>query len=221
MYFLDLLGTLAFAITGAFKAKRAKLTLFGVVFLGVITALGGGTIRDLIINRTPLFYLADSNYLFVAILGSVTTFFAPTFFKERLSFFRFIDSIGLAAFAIIGVSVTYNYIFVNTSPDITSFLSCVLLGMTTAFVGGMLRDAAMGDIPFAFKPGSNYALSAFLGAFSFYALMFYNINIAIIISIITALFMREIVSKYGIFKKHFKKKAFLEKLDKIQPKVDD
>jgi len=209
MYFLDILGTLAFAITGAFKAKGAKLALFGVVFLGVITAVGGGTIRDLIINRTPLFYLTDPNYLFVAISGSIITFLAPTFFKERFSFFRFIDSIGLAAFAIIGVFTAYNYIFAGTGPDITSFFSCVLLGMITAFGGGVIRDAVMGDTPFAFRPGSNYALSSFLGAFSFYALMFYNINIAITVSMVITLFMREIASKYGMLN-HFRKnkKAF-------------
>lgn len=209
MYFLDLLGTLAFAITGAFKAKGAKLTLFGVVFLGVITAVGGGTIRDLIMNRTPLFYLTDPNYLLVAISGSIITFLVPTFFKERFSFFRFIDSIGLAAFAVIGVFTAYNYIFAGTKPDITSFFPCVLLGMITAFGGGVIRDAVMGDTPFAFRPGSNYALSSFLGAFSFYALMFYNINIAIIASMVITLFMREIVSKYGMLN-HFRKnkKAF-------------
>ena len=205
MYFLDLLGTLAFAITGAFKAKKAKLAFFGVIFLGIITALGGGTIRDLIIRRTPLFYLTDPNYLFVAILGSAITFFAPTFFKERLSFFRLIDSVGLAAFSIIGVSVTYNYIFANTNSNITSFLSCVLMGMITAFVGGVVRDAVMGDIPFAFKPGSNYALSSFLGAFLFYALMFFNVNLAMAVSIIVTLFMREVISNYGLFKKYSKK----------------
>lgn len=203
MYFLDLLGTFAFAVTGAFKAKQAKLAFFGVVFLGIVTALGGGTVRDLIINRTPLFYLADPNYLFVAILGSIITFFAPTFFKQKFSFFRFIDSIGLASFSIIGVSVTYNHIFINTKLDITSFLSCVLLGMITAFVGGLIRDAVTGDTPFAFRLGSNYALSSFLGAFIFYALMFSNVNLAITVSIIVVLFMREIVSKYGMFKRCF------------------
>jgi len=205
MYFLDILGTLAFAITGAFKAKKAKLTIFGVVFLGVITALGGGTVRDLIINRTPLFYLIDSNYLFAAISGSIFTFLAPTFFKKRFSIFRFIDSIGLATFSIIGVSVTYNYIFTDTSPGIRSFLPCVLLGMVTAFAGGIIRDAVMGDVPFALKSGSNYALSSFLGASTFYLLMFYNINIAMAVSIIVALFMREVVSDYGIYKKILRK----------------
>jgi len=206
MYFLDLLGTFAFAITGAFKAKKAKLTLFGVIFLGIITAFGGGTLRDLIIDRTPLFYLTDPNYLFIAILGSIITFLIPTFFKEWFSFFRFIDSVGLASFSIIGVSVSYNYIFPNTSLGITSLLACVLLGMITAFVGGVVRDAVMGDIPFAFKPGSNYALSSFLGAFSFYLLMFSNINLAIIVSIVLTLFMREIISKYGIYKRVFLRK---------------
>ncbi len=205
MYILDLLGTLAFAITGAFKAKGAKLTLFGVIFLGTITALGGGTIRDLIINRAPLFYLTDPNYLFIAVLGSIATFFVPALFKKGFSFFRFIDSIGLAAFAIIGVSITYSHIFANTPPAITSFLSCVLLGMVTAFGGGVIRDAVMGDTPFAFRPGSNYALSAFFGAFSFYSLMFYNINIAMAVSIGLTIYMREMVSNYGILKKLWKK----------------
>jgi len=206
IYLLDLLGTLAFAITGAFKAKKAKLTLFGVIFLGVITAVGGGTIRDLIINRTPLFYLTDPNYLFIAILGSIVTFLSPTFFKDRFPFFRFIDSIGLATFSIIGVSVTYNYIFLGSQPNVVSFLSCILMGMITAFAGGLIRDAVMGDVPFALKKGSNYALSSFLGAFSFYVLMFFNVGLAIAVSIIIALFMREVVSKYGIFKKLIKGK---------------
>ncbi len=176
----------------------------------MMTAVGGGTVRDLIINRTPLFYLTDPNYLFVAILGSLVTFFIPTFFKERFSFFRLIDSIGLATFSIIGVSVTYNHIFINTKPDATSLLSCILLGMITAFVGGIIRDSVMGDVPFAFRSGSNYALSSFLGAFLFYLLMFHNINIAIIVSIVVTLFMREIVSEYGIIKKT-KIKLFVKK----------
>ena len=83
LYSLDLLGTFAFAITGAFKAKNARLNIFGVIFLGVITSVGGGTFRDLIIGRTPLFYLQDPNYLGVAILASIATYFAPTFFKKR------------------------------------------------------------------------------------------------------------------------------------------
>jgi len=206
MYFLDLLGTLAFAITGAFKAKKAGLTLFGVVFLGIITAFGGGTVRDLVIGRTPLFYLADANYLFIAILGSLVTFLSPFFFKERFSFFRFIDSVGLAAFSIIGVSITYHHLFVDAGLGLMSLLSCVFSGMITAFVGGVLRDTIMNDTPFAFRPGSNYALSSFLGALSFYLLMFFNLALAMIVSISLSLYLREAVSKYGLYKKWWLKR---------------
>lgn len=81
MYYLDLLGTLAFAIAGAFKAKERVLNVFGVVFLGIITAIGGGTFRDIVIGRTPLFYLKDQNYLLAAIIGGIATYFVPHIFK--------------------------------------------------------------------------------------------------------------------------------------------
>src|SRR3989344_8715141 len=100
LHYLDLLGTLAFAITGAFRAKAAKLHILGVIFLGAITALGGGTIRDLIINRTPLFYLKDQNYLIVCLAAGILIYFATSFFKKGYSFFRFMDSVGLASFVI-------------------------------------------------------------------------------------------------------------------------
>lgn len=205
LYILDLIGSFAFVITGAYKAKMTKFTIFGAVFFGIITAIGGGTTRDLIIGRTPLFYISDKNYLIVAIIGSVATFYSPTFFKQKYSFFRFIDSIGVAAFSIIGVFVTYNHVFSGASPNITNFLACVLLGMFTAFGGGVLRDAIMGDKPFAFRSGSNYALSSFLGALSFYVIMFYNVNIAIVVSLLVTIIMREVVSKYGVYKKVLKK----------------
>ncbi|MFH1187378.1 MAG: trimeric intracellular cation channel family protein [bacterium] len=205
MYFLDLLGTLAFAITGAFKAKKFKLSIFGAIFLGIITAVGGGTVRDLIINRTPLFYLIDPNYLLISILGAIITFSVPTFFKQKYSFFRLIDSIGLSVFAIIGVSIVYNHLFVSANLSINSFLSCIFLGMVTGFGGGVIRDAVMGDAPFVFRKGSNYAISSLLGAFSFYVLMFYNISVAIAVSMVITLTLREIISKYGIYKKCFKK----------------
>ncbi|MBT4277923.1 trimeric intracellular cation channel family protein [Candidatus Falkowbacteria bacterium] len=199
MYFLDLIGTLAFAITGAYKAKIEKLHILGVIFLGVITAVGGGTIRDLIIGRVPLFYLKDVNYLLVAILGSVLIYLTPTFFKKQYSFFRFIDSVGLSVFVIIGVTTVFNFLDFNSY--ILSFIVCMFLGVLTGFGGGIIRDAIMGDMPLAFKNGSNYASSAFFGAFSFYVLMPYNFILATAVSIIITLFFREIISPFGIYKK--------------------
>lgn len=202
MYFLDLLGALAFAITGAYKAKGAKLNIFGVIFLGVITSVGGGTFRDVIIGRTPLFYLKDPNYLLVAILGAVIVYFAPVIFKKAYTLFRFIDSLGLAVFLIIGTSIAFASLFKDdTNPTLISFLVSVLLGMITGFGGGIIRDAIMGDVPLSLKHGSNYVTASFWGAFSFYFLMFVNTGLAVIVSMVVVLVFREVVSEYGLYRK--------------------
>lgn len=206
LYFLDLLGTLAFAITGAYKAKGARLNVFGVIFLGVITSVGGGTFRDVIINRTPLFYLKDANYLLVAISGSVIVYFAPVFFKKAYSLFRFIDSLGLAAFVIIGISISFAALFKDTTaPSLISFMVSILLGIITGIGGGIIRDSIMGDVPLSLKKGSNYVASGFWGAFSFYLLSFVNIELAVAVSMAVVLVFREVVSKYGFIKKYVRK----------------
>lgn len=205
MYILDLLGTFAFAVTGALKAKGRELHLFGAIFLGTITSVGGGSVRDLIIGRTPLFYLLDPNYLVVATIAGILTYFIPTFFKKWYSFFRFVDSVGLSAFTIIGVSVTYKSLFESAGFTLMSFLACILMGMLTGFGGGVVRDAIMGDMPLSLKKGSNYVSSAFWGSLSFYLLMFVNLNFAIITSVAITLFLREVVSSFGLYKKVFKR----------------
>jgi uncharacterized membrane protein YeiH len=204
MYFLDLLGTFAFAVTGAFKAKGAKLHIFGVIFLGIITAVGGGTFRDLVINRVPLFYLKDPYYLIVAISAGVIIYVMPSFFKKQYSLFRFMDSVGLATFVIIGTSISFTHLFFKFEPSLVSFLASVFLGMLTGFGGGVVRDAIMGDVPVSLQHGSNYLLSAFCGSAAFYLFMFYSSTLAIIISILVTMFLREFLSPFGIYQKIIK-----------------
>jgi uncharacterized membrane protein YeiH len=202
IYFLDLLGTFAFAITGSFRAKGKNLHIFAAIFLGIITAVGGGTFRDVAIDRLPLFYLKDPAYLSIAIVGGILTYAIPTFFKKGYIFFRFIDSVGLAAFVIIGTSIAHSHLFSSeTFPSILSFVVCIFLGMLTGFGGGVVRDAILAETPFSLRHGSNYLESAFWGAFSFYILMFINVSLAILISMAITLLFREILSKYGIYKK--------------------
>ncbi|MDA3815283.1 MAG: trimeric intracellular cation channel family protein [Patescibacteria group bacterium] len=202
IYLLDLLGTLAFAIGGAYKAKSRKLNVFGVVFLGAITAVGGGTIRDLIIGKTPLFYLEDVNYLLICLVAGVATYLLPNFFNKTYSIFRLTDSIGLATFAIIGASICHSYLFPETNfPTILSSIACIFMGMLTGFGGGVLRDTVMGDTPYALKKGSNYVSSAFWGAAIFYFISFIDKSLAIIISMAITLILREIVSNYGLYKR--------------------
>lgn len=204
LYLLDLVGTFAFAITGAYKAKGARLHIFGVVFLGIITAVGGGTFRDVAIGRTPLFYFQDANYLLVAILAGVVIYFAPTFFAKQYSLFRFIDSVGLAAFVIIGVSVANLFLFGGDHFSLISLLVSVFLGMLTGFGGGIIRDAIMGGVPLSLTHGSNYVSAAFWGALSFYLLKNINESFAILVSFAITLILREVVSKYGIYNRLIK-----------------
>jgi uncharacterized membrane protein YeiH len=207
LYFLDLLGTFAFAITGAYKAKGAGLNIFGVILLGIITAVGGGTMSDLIINRVPLFYLTDSNYLLVAILAGIIVYLIPTFFKKKYSLFRLIDSLGLAAFVIIGASVSFSFLFENRNPSFLSAVVSVFLGMITGFGGGVIRDSIMGDVPVSLKKGSNYISSCFWGSFSFYFLRFIDIRLALLTSIIITLVLREVISQFGFYNKLVRKSA--------------
>jgi uncharacterized membrane protein YeiH len=161
--------------------------------------------RDIIIGRTPLFYLFDPLYLLIAIIGSIATFATPLFFHRTYSLFRLLDSIGLAAFLIIGVSITQQHLFPGlVSPTFPSFLACVFLGMVTGFGGGVVRDAIVADTPFSFREGSNYALAAFVGSCLFYTLCFLNAAMAASVSMATTLVLREVVSPFGVYRKVWK-----------------
>ena len=210
MYILDLIGTLAFAIAGAFKAQERGLNIFAVVLMGLVTAVGGGTFRDLVIGRTPLFYLKDQNYLILVIIGGVATYFIPHFFKRGFSFFRFLDSLGLAAFAIIGISVTSGHLFQGNPAGIIALMVCVIMGTVTGVGGGIIRNALMGSLSSVFNKDSTYIPAAFFGALAFYVLMFIDVNTAIFVSMVVTLSIREIVAPHGVYKKVFRKEPSLE-----------
>ncbi len=210
MYFLDLIGTFAFAVAGAFQAREKKLNIFAVALMGIVTAVGGGTFRDLVIGRTPLFYLKDQNYLLLSIIGGVATYYIPHFFKKSFSFFRFLDSLGLAAFAIIGISVTTSHLFGGNPHGIIALMVSVMMGTITGVGGGIIRNALMGNLPSVFNQESTYIPAAFLGSLAFYVLMFVDTNTAIFVSMVATLVIREIVSPHGVYKKVFRKHPGLE-----------
>jgi len=210
MYFLDLIGTLAFAIAGAFKAQERGLNIFAVVLMGLVTAVGGGTFRDLVIGRTPLFYLQDQNYLILIFAGGIATYFIPHFFKKGFSFFRFLDSLGLAAFAIIGISVTASHLFQNNPEGLIAFMVCTIMGTVTGVGGGIIRNALMGSLPSVFNQESTYIPAAFFGAVAFYFLRPIEINTATFISLAVTLYIREVIAEHGAYKKIFKKEPGLE-----------
>lgn len=152
VYFLEMLGTTAFAISGALAASRKNMDIFGFSVLALMPAIGGGTIRDLVIGRTPVFWIEDSRYVTVAIVAAVIVFFAPYKVGSRQRVLVWMDAMGLALFAALGTQISLAH---GTGP-----LVAVMLGVTTAVTGGMIRDMICAEVPLILS-NEIYATAAF------------------------------------------------------------
>lgn len=140
---VDILGTISFAISGVLTAIKKKMDVFGILIIAAVTSVGGGTIRDLLIGKTPVTWMLNSTFTYVII---VTTIFAIIFRKWlkylRTSLFLF-DTIGIAMYTIAGVEIGLK---INLNPFI-----CVALGTITACFGGVIRDILCTEIPIIFR----------------------------------------------------------------------
>lgn len=152
VYFLEMLGTAAFAISGALAASRKNMDIFGFCVLALMPSIGGGTIRDLVIGRTPVFWIEDSLYVTVAIVAAIIVFFAPYKVGSRQRVLVWMDAMGLALFAALGTQISLTH---GTGP-----LVAVMLGVTTAVTGGMIRDMICAEVPLILS-NEIYATAAF------------------------------------------------------------
>jgi uncharacterized membrane protein YeiH len=181
--FLDISGTIAFAISGALVAMRKKFDPFGVFIIAFATAVGGGTLRDVLIGRNPVFWMGNVDYIFAIMAGVIISII----FRKRLkylskSLFLF-DTIGLGLYTIIGTEIG---IKANFHPII-----CIALGTMSASFGGVLRDILCNKIPLIFKK-EIYATASILGAISFIILSNYvtNENIIYLITSLIVIIIR-------------------------------
>jgi uncharacterized membrane protein YeiH len=155
LYYLGLLGMTAFSITGVIAAGKRDMDLFSIVLLGVVTALGGGTLRDIILDAHPIYWIADLTYLWVSVIAAIATFFCIRFFSRLLKLFQYIDALGLALFVILAMEKTSSLGYGNTI--------AVLMGLITGITGGMVRDILTGRMPLVLGK-EFYATPALLGA---------------------------------------------------------
>lgn len=177
--FLDIIGTLVFAISGALTGWHKKLDLFGVFIIAFVTALGGGTLRDVLIGRTPVGWMEDLTYVYVIVFGFFATIVLRTKLEQlRISLFLF-DTIGLGIFTIIGIE---KGIAVGLHPII-----CIALGTMTASFGGVIRDILCNEIPIIFRK-EIYATVSISGGVLFFALNEFQVNTDVLY-VITSLFM--------------------------------
>lgn len=151
---IDIIGTMVFAISGALTARDKKLDFFGISAVGFITAIGGGTIRDLLIGSTPVGWMKDLTYLIVIAVGIVVSLlFGRTVLKLRRTFFIF-DTLGIAVFTILGLQKS---IQIGVHPVVA-----IMMGVVSAVFGGVIRDIICNEIPLIFRK-EIYAVTCLAG----------------------------------------------------------
>jgi uncharacterized membrane protein YeiH len=155
LYILDLVGVAVFAISGALAAGRRRLDLIGVVVLAAVTAVGGGTIRDVLLDRHPIFWLADARYLVVIIVSALATVAYARRARVPGPALDVADALGLALFSVAGTQVA-------EGAGLPA-MSCVLLGAVTGSAGGVVRDVLTAQVPAVLQRGSLYATAAIAG----------------------------------------------------------
>jgi uncharacterized membrane protein YeiH len=161
IYALDLLGTVAFAASGALAGVRRGMDLLGVVVLGIVTATGGGVVRDLLLNDTPPFCFKNELYLYLALAASIVVFLTPRSFERMNRAMLLLDALGLGTFLVIGTSKALNYHL--------GFMGAVIMGVMTATCGGLIRDTLSNEIPLILQR-EIYASACVVGGALFYLL---------------------------------------------------
>ena len=196
---LEIIGTIAFAVSGAFVAIKAKLDIFGVLFIGCITAVGGGITRDVLIGRFPPAIFSNLYVLLIAALTALVVFIVAYIKRKKFDEIReriehinnIFDAIGLAVFTVMG---TENAFTNGISENV--FLS-ITIGVLTGVGGGVLRDILTETPPYIFKKHV-YALASILGAVLYYLIRIW-VNDTILPSIVAMIFIigiRLLATKY-------------------------
>lgn len=153
--FLDYASVLIFALTGALAASRSQLDLIGFAFIACLTALGGGTLRDILLDR-PVFWIDAPQVLAVCLGAAVIVFFTAPMMESRYKWLLWLDSFALAVAvpAGVGIAVALD----QTAPVV------IIMGMSTGTMGGLMRDVVCNEVPLVLKQGELYVSAAFGGA---------------------------------------------------------
>ena len=151
---LDMFGTTVFAATGALAAGRKRMDVLGIMVVALATAVGGGTLRDVLLGWRPVFWVSDPTYVLFAALGAVLAIACFRFADSRGRLLLLNDAIGLAVFTIVGCQ--------RAMDAGTTSIVAVLMGVTTGVAGGVFRDVLCGDVPVVLR-SEIYATASLLG----------------------------------------------------------
>jgi len=179
---LDYAAALIFAFTGALTASRAQLDLIGFFFLAALTAVGGGTIRDVILDRTPVFWIDDPTPLAIACGAALIVFFTAHLLESRLKVIVWLDAVALAVAVAAGVSVARE---LEASAPVV-----LVMGVATGTFGGLMRDVVANEVPLVLRQGELYVTAALAGAgAALLAIRWLQVDIAPVIACIIVTFV--------------------------------
>lgn len=188
---IDILGTFSFAVSGAFFAMEKKLDPFGVLILSFVTAIGGGTLRDIMIGNLPVGWLRNETATVVIFIGAIGSMFFGQWLKKITATLFLFDALGLGLFTIIGIEKAMQLHF--------SIGVCIALGTITASFGGVIRDVLLNNVPLLFRK-EIYALASIIGGLVYYLLTYSALNddAAKILCILLIFVIRLIAVRYSI-----------------------
>jgi uncharacterized membrane protein YeiH len=155
LFWLDLIGVVVFAVSGGLTAARKELDPVGFLFVAAVTGIGGGTLRDLLLDRGPVFWVGQPLYLWLTSAAAVAVFFAAPHIERRQSALLWADAVGLAVFCVMGAQTALT---VGAEASVA-----ILMGTMTATFGGLIRDVVCGETPLILKK-EIYATAAAAGA---------------------------------------------------------
>ncbi|WP_294613607.1 trimeric intracellular cation channel family protein [Roseovarius sp.] len=170
---LDYAAVLIFALTGALVASRQQLDIVGFAFVASLTAVGGGTLRDVLLDRNPVFWLGNPNYILIACGAALVVFFTAHLVESRYRLLLWLDSFALAVAVPAGVAAAMGMM----QPGAI----VVIMGVVTGCMGGLLRDVVCNEVPLVLKQGELYVSAAFGGALTAVALSCFSSEMLVIL----------------------------------------
>lgn len=190
LYLMDLVGVFAFAVSGALRAGREGMDLFGVLVVAAVTAIGGGTVRDLLLGET-VYWISDVTYLYVILVAAISTLVYGRFRRPPGGALLVADAFGLAVFAVLGVRAGLE---AGVSP-----LIAILMGAITGTVGGAVRDVLCRETPMILRR-EIYATAAVAGAATYVALDAWTSQgpVTVTVSIAVTLLLRLAAVRYDL-----------------------
>ncbi|MBF4984790.1 trimeric intracellular cation channel family protein [Nonlabens mediterrranea] len=186
---IDLMGTVAFAISGALAAYNKKLDAFGIIIIAFVTAAGGGTLRDILLGVSPVSWMTNMNLVYTILVCVLVTFiFSQKLLKLRKTLF-FFDTIGIGLYTVVGLEM-------GITAGLHPFI-CVTLGCITACFGGVIRDILVNEIPVIFRKNI-YATACIAGGAIYFILRKFEApeNITFIVSGISVIIIRMLAVRF-------------------------